>query len=201
MAMTQNEQPVLYIFSRLPGVGKSTLSQRLAARLRCAYLRIDTVEQSLRDLCSLAVEGEGYRLSYRLAADNLKIGVSVVADSCNPIELTRREWEEVALNSKATPINIEVACRDKTEHRNRVETRRSDIPGHRLPNWEDVEQRLYHKWSKERILIDTSGKTIEESFDELCSALRGRHQTLDGGKPEGGNPSWRWSSRGRKAHG
>lgn len=52
-------------------------------------MRIDTVEQAIRDLCDFNVEGEGYRLSYRIAADNLKLGISVVADSCNPIDLTR----------------------------------------------------------------------------------------------------------------
>lgn len=178
--MKQIKQTVLYIFSGLPGSGKTTLSRRLAARLGCAYLRIDTIEQALRDFCSLSVEGEGYRLSYRVAADNLKIGTSVVADSCNPIELTRREWEEVALRSYATPVNIEISCRDKTEHRNRVETRKPGIPGHRLPTWADVEERLYHPWTKDRILIDTSGKTEDESFHELCEALPGRQSTGEG---------------------
>jgi predicted kinase len=89
--------PVLYIFSGLPAVGKSTIAQAVASNLAAAYLRIDTIEQGLRDLCGTEVEGEGYRLSYRIAEDNLKIGRSVVADSCNPIELTRTEWEDCAL--------------------------------------------------------------------------------------------------------
>ena len=169
--MKQDNQPVLYIFSGPPGSGKSTLAQRLATRLGCIYLRIDTIEQSLQDLCSISVEGEGYQLSYRIAADNLKIGISVVADSCNPIELTRKEWEDVARNNEATPINIEICCTDKTEHRSRVETRTSGVHGLRLPTWPEVEQRQYHKWTKDRIVTDTSGKTIDESLDQLCSAL------------------------------
>ena len=84
----------LYIFAGLPGSGKTTLSQGLASRLGAAHLRIDTIEQVLRDLYSLEVQGEGYRLAYRVAGDILRSGVSVAADSCNPIELTRREWEE-----------------------------------------------------------------------------------------------------------
>jgi len=56
------------------------------------------------------MEGEWYRLSYRLAADNLRLGTSVVADSCNPIEFTRNEWENVALESGARYVNIEVVC-------------------------------------------------------------------------------------------
>lgn len=169
--MKQNNQPILYIFSGLPGSGKTTLAQRLATRLGCAYLRIDTIEQSLRDLCSISVEGEGYELAYRIAADNLKIGISVIADSCNPIELTRKEWENIADENGAMPINIEICCTDRTEHRKRVETRTPSIRGHRLPTWPDVEQRLYHEWTKERIIIDTFRRTADESLDQLCSAL------------------------------
>ena len=69
--------PILYIFSGLPGSGKSTLAQRVAGEFGCAYVRIDTVEQALRDLCRISVEAEGYEMAYRLAADSLKIGVIV----------------------------------------------------------------------------------------------------------------------------
>lgn len=84
--------PVLYIFSGLPASGKSTLAKLLARKIGAMYLRVDTVEQGLRDLCNVKVEGEGYRLSYRVIRDNLELGVSCIADSCNPIELTRQEW-------------------------------------------------------------------------------------------------------------
>jgi predicted kinase len=162
---------ILYIFSGLPSTGKTTLSKKLAQHITAAYLRIDTVEQALRDLCAFDVQDEGYRLSYRVAADNLQLGISVVADSCNPIELTRNEWEKVALESGARYVNIEVVCSDKAEHRKRVETRISTVPGLRLPTWQDVEDREYHPWSRDRIVIDTSDKPEGESFDDLMSSL------------------------------
>jgi predicted kinase len=73
------KRPTLYIFSGLPGVGKTTLGKKLASHLNSAFLRIDTVEQALRDFCSFKVEGEGYRLSYRVAKDNLQIGNDVAS--------------------------------------------------------------------------------------------------------------------------
>ena len=163
----------LYIFAGLPGSGKTTLSELLAHRLGAAHLRIDTIEQTLRELYSVDVQGEGYRLAYRVAADILKKGVSVVADSCNPIEWTRREWEQVALDVGSQYVNIEVICSNTKEHRRRVETRAATIPGLRLPTWQEVEIREYHDWTVGRIILDTAQRSEVESIEELLSKLSG----------------------------
>jgi len=161
----------LYVFAGLPGSGKSTLSKRLSAHLGAVYLRIDTIEQALRDLCSFEVEGEGYRLAYRLARDNLLIGSSVVADSCNPIELTRREWEQVARDAGAGFVNIEVVCSDVHEHRRRAETRVSEVAGLEQPTWQEIDTREYDAWTVDRIVVDTAGKSIGECETELFTKL------------------------------
>jgi predicted kinase len=165
-------QPSLYAFSGLPGIGKTTLSQLLASRVKAVYLRIDTIEQALRDLCGTDVKGEGYDLAYRVAADNLRLGMSVVADSCNPIELTRDAWEALARDAQARCVNIEVICSDAQEHRRRIESRKPGMPGFVLPTWEAVLHREYHPWTKERIIIDTAGKTENECFEELLAKLK-----------------------------
>lgn len=165
-------QTSLYAFSGLPGAGKTTLAQRLAEHVQAVYLRIDTIEQALRDLCGTAVEGEGYGVAYRVAADNLRLGMSVVADSCNPIELTRDRWEALARDAQARCVNIEVICPDAQEHQRRVETRKPGAPGLVPLTWETVLHREYHPWTKERIIIDTSGKTENECFEELLSKLK-----------------------------
>jgi predicted kinase len=163
--------PILYIFSGLPGSGKSTLSQLVAQQLNATYLRIDTIEQGLRELCSFDVQGEGYCLAYRLASDNLRLGVSVVADSCNPIELTRREWEQVARDARAAYINIEVICSDSSEHRLRAEARVAEVSGLRLPTWSEIENREYHEWTIDRVVVDTAGRSKMECARELLSEL------------------------------
>lgn len=160
-------KPILFILSGLPGSGKSTLSQFLARKYKIPYLRIDTIEQGLRDLCHINVVAEGYELSYRIAAEYLKLGFHVIADSCNPISLTRMAWETVAKNNHSDFINIEVVCSDKNEHRQRIETRMTEIENLKSPTWEDVENRIFHPWESERIVVDTAHKSIEESQQEL----------------------------------
>lgn len=174
----ESEGPVLYIFSGLPGSGKSTLAQLVARQLEAVYLRLDTIEQGLRELCSFDVQGEGYRLAYRIASDNLRLGLSVVADSCNPIELTRREWEQVARDAQADYINIEVICSDAGEHRRRAETRVAEVAGLQLPTWSEIEKREYHDWTVRRVVVDTAGRSHSECASGLLtelSRLRANH--------------------------
>ncbi|MCC7144457.1 MAG: AAA family ATPase [Candidatus Eisenbacteria bacterium] len=167
------DRPILYIFSGLPASGKSTLAQAVARYRGAVYLRIDTIEQELRESTGIEVQAEGYRLAYRIAADNLRLGLSVVADSCNPIELTRREWEAVAREAGAAYLNVEVVCSDPGEHRERAESRPADVPGLRLPTWREIQDREYHPWSAERLVIDTAGRSRETCVDDLLARLPG----------------------------
>jgi len=163
--------PTLFIFAGLPASGKTTLARRLAADLNAVYLRIDTIEQAVRELCDFPVEGEGYRLAYRVASDNLRLGLSVVADSCNPIELTRREWEGVAQAAGTEYVNVEVVCRDSLEHRRRVENRTNSVPNIELPTWDEVVAREYHAWTVAKITIDTAGTSPDTSYAQLRTLL------------------------------
>jgi len=56
--------PTLYVYSGLPGTGKTTLAKRLSQHFLATYLRID-------NLFDIQLKGEGYSLSYRIAGDNL----------------------------------------------------------------------------------------------------------------------------------
>ncbi len=162
----------LIIFSGLPGSGKSTLAAKLASHLGATYVRIDTIEQGLREICDISeIEGRGYRLAYRIAQENLRIGNTVIADSVNPWKLTRNEWNDVARAVGAHYINIEIICADKDEHKGRIETRRPTVQGLKVTTWKDVLERDYHAWEQERTVIDTSGKSEDTSFAELLTVL------------------------------
>ena len=163
--------PVLYIFSGLPGVGKSTLASALAKDIGATYLRVDAIEQKLRDLYQTDIYEEGYQLAFRIAKDNLKLGLSVIGDSCNSVNESRTAWQQVAVDLGIFFVNIEVICSNKAEHQLRVETRHCSIPNLTLPTWKQVQEREYKTWESEVIRVDTAENTIQQSIDELFRLL------------------------------
>jgi predicted kinase len=167
--------PMLIIFGGLPATGKTTIARNLAQQLGATYLRIDTIEQALRDstTTSLEINEEGYRIAYAIAEDNLRLGRTVISDSVNPIRLSRDAWIDVAHRAQACAVEVEVICSDLRLHRQRVETRLVDIRGLKLPTWEQVLSREYDPWDRNHIVIDTAGRTATESVEELRGALPG----------------------------
>lgn len=161
----------LIVFGGLPGTGKTTLARALAERLRAVYLRIDTIEQALRRTESLKIGNEGYLLAYDIAADNLKAGNNVIADSVNPIPITRAAWQNVAKDAGADIFEVEIICSDQQEHRRRVETRKADISGHKLPVWQEVVERAYDVWDSKNLTLDTSALSVEDSIEKIISGL------------------------------
>ena len=164
---------MLIIFAGLPGSGKSTLASELARRVGATYLRIDSMEQALTDstLRIHPTEDAGYMVGYAVAADNLRLGRIVVADSVNPLELTRAAWLKAAEQAGARAIEVEMLCLDPAEHRRRVERRTADVPGLTLPTWQEVLDRDYQPWSRERIVIDTAGRSVAQCLEELSCQL------------------------------
>lgn len=162
---------MLYIFSGLPGTGKSTLAAALAKERHAVYVRVDVVEQAMRD-ADVWVDGSaGYVVCYEVARQNLRLGLDVVADSVNPFHETRQAWRHVAQSLAIPFAEIEVVCSNKQEHQRRVESRVGDIPGLVLPTWAKVEACEYEVWDHPHTVIDTARQTVAESLAELRRQL------------------------------
>jgi predicted kinase len=169
------DQRMLIIFGGLPATGKTTIARELARQLGAVHVRIDSIEQAIWDSGVLGspINDVGYRVGYAVAADNLHVGRTVIADSVNPIQLSRDAWVEVANRAQVPAVEIEVTCSDAKEHRQRVETRISDIAGSRSLTWQDVVSRDYHRWNREHIVIDTASRSVEQNVTILRGALPG----------------------------
>jgi hypothetical protein len=79
----------------------------------------------------------------------------------------------VATATSSEIVQIEIVCSDPAEHRRRVETRPTDVPGLALPIWRDVIERDYEPWDRSRIVLDTAGCTIVEALKELRKRIDG----------------------------
>jgi predicted kinase len=130
-------RPALIVFGGLPATGKTALARVIAQDMASTYLRIDTIEQTLRSsgLITGDIGPAGYLVAHALAENNLKLGMSIIADCVNPIATTRDAWRRVAEDASAIIVEIEVVCSDPVEHRRRVETRAIDVPGLVPPTW------------------------------------------------------------------
>jgi predicted kinase len=170
---------MLVVLGGLPGTGKTTIARLVAATERAAYLRIDDIEHAMRTAFDLGrdVGPAGYLVGYAIAEANLRLEGTVVADSVNPIALTREGWRSVAQRADKPVFEVEIVCSDVAEHRRRVENRAADLEGFSLPRWSSVLSRQYEPWPNAGLIIDTAAITPDDGARRISAAIsemRGR---------------------------
>ena len=174
---------MLLILGGLPATGKTSIAGGLARAIKAVHLRIDSIEQAMRNSGVVVSGPEGYVVAYAIAEDNLRLGHTVIADSVNPIEVTRAAWRQVAQRAGTRCVEIEIVCSDLAEHRRRAETRRADIAGHRLPTWQAILDREYEPWQA-NIVVDTAGQRVEANVSALLARLEDVEPSLRTGGGE-----------------
>ena len=178
----------LTVVGGLPAVGKIAVCREFL-RLQSIsqspgrfpiWLRIDSIEQALRDSGEMAPGmpgGAGYYAAAAVAGDVLASGGEVLVECVNPLPLTRRLWEEAASALGCRFLAVEIVCSDAAEHRRRARQRVGDIEGLKLPDWQEIEHRDYAPWPEADLRLDTARLTAAEAAQAIVNdAIRGRGQ-------------------------
>jgi predicted kinase len=113
-----------------------------------------------------------YRAAQAVAGDNLVLGHDVIGDCVNDSQTARDGWQDAGLRAGAEVRWLETVCGDPDEHRRRIETRTSDIPGFVLPDWQAVTAREYHSWDRDHLTIDTAQQTVADCVETVLSAWK-----------------------------
>jgi predicted kinase len=165
---------MLVVLGGLPGVGKTSIARAYSKAVSAVHVRIDSIEQAIREsgVSVVSLDDAGYRAAYAVAEDNLRVGHIVVADSVNPIEVTRAAWLEVARRAGTRAIEVEIRCSDQAEHRRRVEGRLADRE-QGGPTWQEVLSRDYRPWPTGTHVIDTAELTVDQAVAGLRVAALG----------------------------
>lgn len=87
--------------------------------------------------------------------------------------MTRDAWRDTAVRAAVPVVEVEVVCSDPAEHRQRVASRSVDIPGLPLPDWREITEREYEPWDRPRLVVDTAGRTPEESVGSILGVIAG----------------------------
>jgi predicted kinase len=162
----------LVVLCGLPGVGKTSIAEIVAARTRSVHLSIDAVEESLL-ACGLPsgwqVGVAAYEASRAMVEQNLRIGHDVVVDAVNDSDEARQTWRTAASRTGARLEFVHLMISDAQEHERRLVGRDRGLAHVGEPSWSDVQRRRadYAGWSDEVLEFDTAGQAADEVADAL----------------------------------
>jgi predicted kinase len=110
-----------------------------------------------------------YGAAHDVAANHVRRGLTVIADAANPVTEAREGWRDLAKTLGVDHLVVETVS---SEHRRRVETRVTDLPGWVYPNWAQVHQMMseYQPRTGKRLVLDTT-RPVAQSYQELTAHL------------------------------
>ncbi|MEQ1735815.1 MAG: AAA family ATPase, partial [Rhodoglobus sp.] len=104
---------MLVALAGLPGTGKSTLGQVVAARLGIPVVSVDPIETAILQAGIAADQPTGlaaYLVAETLAQRVLSTGIGVMIDAVNAVTPAREQWVQLAEQMDESIKFIEVIC-------------------------------------------------------------------------------------------
>ncbi|NNU28298.1 AAA family ATPase [Isoptericola sediminis] len=166
----------LIVISGLPGVGKTSVAEIVAARTGSVHLSIDAVEESIL-ACGLPrgrhVGVAAYEAVGTMADLNLRLGRKVIVDAVNDSEEARQTWRAAASSNESRIDFVHLVISDALEHERRVTHRDRGFAHVGEPTWADVQHRRasYAAWSDAVVDVDTLERTTDEVADVVVARL------------------------------
>ena len=167
------KKPKLIMFSGPPGVGKSSLSYRLARESGIAILAKDQLE---RTLITSKLASETGRLAYDLLIEtaefNLQRGASLILDAVFGTNNLRNLFIRQAAASNARFYGIDCICSDNALWKSRLTTRPEMVPGWQPANWTASMrvQGYYEEWAYTHLTLDAVDP-FESNYQKLLAYL------------------------------
>jgi predicted kinase len=162
-------RPTFVIFSGLPGTGKSVLADRLAREMQWPLLRIDDVAACF----PAEMEREAYSFwdqaissLLRLAEVQLKLGISVIADSIF-MNLDRYHALAIARQTGARFMPVYTFISDQAVWEQRVRSRfENSDPAEGMASWEQVlaQREGYRPWEAGTALFLDAMRLLNENY-------------------------------------
>ena len=181
----RSRPPLLVLVTGLPGTGKSSVAEVIAAEAEAAVLAHDWVMSGLRPypevqavLSEMEPSGHrvvGWSILTALARSQLRRGRSVVLDGvARKPEIA--QCAAIAAQEAARLVVVSTQCSDRRVHRSRVEGRERKIPNWYELTWERVEAAL-DSWvdpEESDLRLDST-----DPWDEIRAGIVAYFSTLE----------------------
>jgi predicted kinase len=162
-------RPTFVLFSGLPGTGKSALADRLAREFHWPLLRIDDLAACMpaamnRD--TFAFWDQVIAALLRLVEAQLKLGVSVIADSIF-MNLDRFHAQVIARQTGARLLPVHTLVSDEVAWEQRVTSRfQISDPADGVASWDQViaQRRDYRPWELGTALFVDAIHPLDENY-------------------------------------